>query len=69
MDRLNAKNAVVVTYEGETHNLTTWGRIKNIPTGTLFKRYYYGDRGDRLFRERAKRKPFKINRGNWDGRI
>ena len=64
-ERLDTKNSVVVTYEGETHNLTTWSRIKNIPTGTLFKRYYYGDRGDRLFRVPAKRKPFNRNRGNW----
>ena len=64
-DNLNSKNAIIVTYNGETHRLITWSRITGIYHGTLYKRYAYGDRGERLFREVRKKRQTGYHRGNW----
>lgn len=59
------KNSVMETYNGERHTISEWARILGINKNTLYKRYEYGDRGERLFREVRKKRPSKLNRGDW----
>lgn len=45
----NRRNSILVTYNGETHNITEWAAITGLNRSTLNNRYWRGDRGDRLF--------------------
>lgn len=46
----NKSNVIHVTYNGETKNLSEWGRTFGIKPHTLQRRYDLGDRDDDLFR-------------------
>lgn len=48
----NKRSCVWVTDDnGETHNLTQWGKILGIKRGTLYRRYLSGERGQDVLRK------------------
>ena len=46
----NTRKNIMVEHHGQTHHLTEWSRILDIPESTLYMRHYRGDCGDHLFR-------------------
>lgn len=52
----NRRNSIIIEHNGERHNITEWAKITGIKRGTLNTRYWRGDRGDDLFRDKDNRK-------------
>ena len=48
------ESKVKIEHNGEIHSFREWGEILGISENTLRNRYWRGDRGDKLFRERRK---------------
>lgn len=49
----NRRNNVLITYRGETHNITDWARILKINPKTLFYRYYSGKSVEEILKHTA----------------
>lgn len=57
----NKRNSFKIEYEGETHTLSEWGRIKGIPSGTIRNRYLSGHPLDEVFsKEKVHRIGYRI---------
>ena len=47
----NRRNSIIISHNGEEHNITEWAQITGINRSTLNNRYARGARGDELFAE------------------
>lgn len=44
----NTSRNIMLTYNGDTHSLSEWSRILDVPYGTLKSRYRYGWSAERI---------------------
>lgn len=51
----NQRKNINITYQGETHCLSEWARIKNIPIPRLYWRYKHWKNTDEIFNKDGKR--------------
>ena len=53
----NRSNNVILTYKGETHSITEWSEIAEMPLRILYDRYYRGWEVERIFEQPVRKSP------------
>lgn len=60
----NTRRCVLITYNGETHNITQWSEKTGIPRGIIAKRYNLGWSPKRIFETKPIEKYRHFKKGN-----